>query len=415
MLRLALQSLLARRLTAGLTLLSVAISVMLLLGVERVQTQARDSFANTISGTDLIVGARSGPVNLLLYSVFRIGNPTNNLGWDSYQTLRQSPGIAWTIPLSLGDSHRGFRVLGTNADYFRYLRYGKKQPLTLSSGRPFDSPFEAVLGAEVAKKLGYTLGQPIVIAHGAGRVSFTQHDNLPFRVVGILAATGTPIDRTVHIPLTGIEAIHHGWEGGVQSKDLTAAEAMQQNLTPKSLTAFMVGLKSPIQAFQLQRRINTYPQEPLLAILPGATLQELWGLTAVAQTALSVIAGFVVIAGLVGMLTTQLAGLAARRRELAILRSLGAGPGYLFTLLGLEALLLTTLGLLLGSIGLYLLQLVAAPLLQEQYGLQLAWSWPQLVEWQRLAAVWIAGLLAGLLPAFQAYRYSLSDGMALRV
>ena len=201
----------------------------------------------------------------------------------------------------------------------------------------------------------------------------------------------------------------------MQSKDLTAAEAMQQNLTPKSLTAFMVGLKSPIQAFQLQRRINTYPQEPLLAILPGATLQELWGLTAVAQTALSVIAGFVVIAGLVGMLTTQLAGLAARRRELAILRSLGAGPGYLFTLLGLEALLLTTLGLLLGSIGLYLLQLVAAPLLQEQYGLQLAWSWPQLVEWQRLAAVWIAGLLAGLLPAFQAYRYSLSDGMALRV
>lgn len=415
MLTLAMRSLLARRLTAGLSLLSVAISVMLLLGVERLQTQARESFANTVSGTDLIVGARSGPVNLLLYAVFRIGNPTNNVGWDSYQALRQSPGIAWTIPLSLGDSHRGFRVLGTNGDYFKYLRYGQKQPLRLAAGRPFATPFEAVLGAEVAKKLAYQIGQSIVIAHGAGKVSFTQHDNLPFTVVGILAPTGTPIDRTVHVPLAGIEAIHYGWDSGIQSKALTASEATQHDLTPKTLTAFMVGLKSPILAFQLQRRINTYAAEPLMAILPGATLQELWGLMAVAQTALSVIAGFVVIAGLVGMLTTQLAGLHARRRELAILRSLGAGARYLFALLGLEALLLTSLGLLLGTLALYLAQAAAGPLLQAQYGLQLAWHWPSGAEAGRLALIWGAGLLAGLLPAIQAYRYSLLDGMTLRV
>ena len=415
MLKLALYSLLARRLTAGLTLLSVAISVMLLLGVDRLQNQARDSFANTVSGTDLIVGARSGPVNLLLYSVFRIGNPTNNVGWDSYQALKSNPAIAWTIPLSLGDSHRGFRVLGTNDDYFRYLRYGHRQPLTLQAGRPFSSPLEAVLGAEVARKLGYRLGQSIVVAHGAGKVSFSQHDNLPFTVVGILAATGTPIDRTVHVPLAGIEAIHYGWQGGMPSQAINAEQARQLDLTPRTLTAFMIGLKSPIQAFQLQRQINTYSAEPLLAILPGATLQELWSLMAVAQTALSVIAGFVVIAGLIGMLTTQLASLDARRRELAILRSLGAGPGYLARLLGVEALQLTSLGLLLGLGGLYLAQALAAPLLQQQYGLQLAWSWPDASQWQRLAAVWGAGLLAGLLPALRAYRYSLSDGMTIRV
>ena len=415
MLKLALYSLLARRLTAGLTLLSVAISVMLLLGVDRLQSQARDSFANTVSGTDLIVGARSGPVNLLLYSVFRIGNPTNNVGWDSYQALKSSTAIAWTIPLALGDSHRGFRVLGTNDDYFRFLRYGHRQPLTLQAGHPFHGTFEAVLGAEVARKLGYRLGQAIVIAHGAGKVSFSQHDNLPFTVVGILAPTGTPVDRTVHVPLAGIEAIHYGWQGGMPSQAINAEQARQLDLTPKTLTAFMVGLKSPIQAFQLQRQINTYSAEPLLAILPGATLQELWSLMAVAQTALSVIAGFVVIAGLIGMLTTQLASLDARRRELAILRSLGAGPGYLALLLGVEALLLTSLGLLLGLGGLYLAQGLAAPLLQQQYGLQLAWSWPDASQWQRLAAVWGAGLLAGLLPALRAYRYSLSDGMTIRV
>lgn len=415
MLKLALQSLWARRLTAGLTLLAVAISVTLLLGVERVRNQARESFANTVSGTDLIVGARSGQVNLLLYSVFRIGNPTNNVGWDAYQAIKQQPGIAWTIPLSLGDSHKGFRVLGTNGDYFTHLKYGQQQALTLREGRAFDTPFEAVLGAQVAEKLGYHLGQSIVIAHGAGNTSFSQHDNLPFKVVGILAPTGTPIDRTIHVPLAGIEAIHLGWDTGRHSKNVTAEQALAQDLTPKTITAFMVGLSNRILAFQLQRSVNTYRGEPLMAILPGAALQELWSLMSVAETALSVIAGFVVVAGLIGMLTTLLAGLNERRRELAILRSLGAGPSHLFLLLALEAMALTTAGIALGVAALYLGQALATPWLLGHYGLQLSLGLPSAHEWQLLGLVWLAGMVIGLLPAARAYRYSLSDGMSIRV
>lgn len=415
MLKLALSSLWARRLTATLTMLAVAISVTLLLGVERVRTQARESFASTVSGTDLIVGARSGQVNLLLYSVFRLGNPTNNVGWDAYQEIAKLRGIAWTIPLSLGDSHKGFRVLGTSGDYFKYLRYGRNQPLQLSEGRPFITPFEAVLGAEVAKKLGYRLGQSIVIAHGAGNTSFSLHDNLPFNVVGILAPTGTPVDRTVHVQLAGIEAIHLGWDSGRHSKSVTAEQALAQDLTPKTITAFMVGLNQRILAFQLQRTINTWRSEPLMAILPGAALQELWSLMSVAETALSVIAGFVVVAGLIGMLTTLLAGLNERRRELAILRSLGARPLHLFTLLALEAAALTTAGLLVGVLLLYGAEALAMPWLLDRYGLQLILSWPSERELWLLALVWISGLVIGLLPAWRAYRYSLSDGMSIRL
>lgn len=415
MLKLALSSLWARRLTATLTMLAVAISVTLLLGVERVRTQARESFASTVSGTDLIVGARSGQVNLLLYSVFRLGNPTNNVGWDAYQEIAKLRGIAWTIPLSLGDSHKGFRVLGTSGDYFKYLRYGRNQPLQLSEGRPFTTPFEAVLGAEVAKKLGYRLGQSIVIAHGAGNTSFSLHDNLPFKVVGILAPTGTPVDRTVHVPLAGIEAIHLGWDSGRHSKSVTAEQALAQDLTPKTITAFMVGLNQRILAFQLQRTINTWRSEPLMAILPGAALQELWSLMSVAETALSVIAGFVVVAGLIGMLTTLLAGLNERRRELAILRSLGARPLHLFSLLALEAAALTTAGLLVGVLLLYGAEALAMPWLLDRYGLQLMLSWPSERELWLLALVWISGLVIGLLPAWRAYRYSLSDGMSIRL
>jgi putative ABC transport system permease protein len=209
LLRLALASLNNRRFTALLTVFAIALSVCLLLAVERVRTEARASFASTISGTDLIVGARSGSVNLLLYSVFRIGNATNNIRWDSFEHFAEHPRVSWAIPISLGDSHRGYRVMGTSSAYFEHYRYGRKRPLQMAAGRPFaDDPFEVVLGAEVAEALNYTLGDDLVLAHGVATVSLVKHDDKPFQVVGILQRTGTPVDRTLHINLAGMEALH---------------------------------------------------------------------------------------------------------------------------------------------------------------------------------------------------------------
>ncbi len=129
LLRIALRSLNNRRFTALLTIFAIALSMALLLAVERVRTEARNSFASTISATDLIVGARSGSVNLLLYSVFRIGNATNNIRWSSFEHFAQHPQVQWAVPLSLGDSHHGYRVLGTSQDYFTHYQYsGKKKP-----------------------------------------------------------------------------------------------------------------------------------------------------------------------------------------------------------------------------------------------------------------------------------------------
>jgi putative ABC transport system permease protein len=153
--RLALQSLGNRRVTALLTVLAIAVSVMLLLGVEKVRTGARQSFADTISGTDLIVGARSGSLNLLLYSVFRIGNATNNVTWKSYQDIAKRPEVAWIVPLSLGDSHHGFRVLGTDTDYFTHYKFRHGQSMRFAAGGPFKDLFDAVIGSDVAAALGY--------------------------------------------------------------------------------------------------------------------------------------------------------------------------------------------------------------------------------------------------------------------
>ncbi|MEZ9438967.1 ABC transporter permease [Vibrio atlanticus] len=413
---LALKSVLNRKATAILTILTVAVSVILLLGVERVRTEAKSSFANTISGTDLIVGGRSGQVNLLLYSVFRIGNATNNIDWKSYQEFSQHNAVKWAIPISLGDSHKGFRVMGTNHSYFDNYRYGSKQPLTFQQGKEFNQLFDVVIGADVAKKLDYKIGDHIILAHGISDVAFSRHDNLPFTIVGILAPTGTPVDKTVHVSLEAIEAIHVGWESGANLGHTPNAEALKQrDFQPKQITAMMVGLKSKIQTFALQREINNYRQEPLSAIMPGIALHELWGMMAVAEQALLIVSGFVVIAGLLGMLSSLLTSLQERRREMAILRAMGARPRHVFGLLISEASALTFLGITLGVTVLFALIAVVAPIVQQSYGINISVSAITPHEWKLLMLVQVAGIIIGFIPAFRAYRQSLSDGMTIRI
>jgi putative ABC transport system permease protein len=415
-LRLALQSLLNRWVTALLTVASIAVSVMLLLGVEKVRMGARQSFADTISGTDLIVGARSGGLQLLLYSVFRIGNATNNMTWASYREIVRQPEVAWAVPLSLGDSHRGFRVLGTTTGFFEHYRYRRTNGLQFAQGKPFADLFDTVIGADVARELGYKVGQRIVVAHGLGTVSFVEHDDRPFRVAGILAKTGTPVDRTVHVSLQAIEAIHVDWQSGARMPgESTSAEQVRRlDLEPKAITAALIGLKSKLATFRLQRAINEYPREPLSAILPGAALQELWSLVGVAETALTVISALVVATALLGMMTMILTTLNERRREMAILRSVGARPATVLGLLVSEAGLLTTFGVAIGTLLLYGALLVLRPLIDSTYGINIAVDPPSWSEIATLLAIIGAGFVAGLLPAIRAYRLSLADGMTVR-
>lgn len=416
-LSLSLKSLRNRWATATLSVFAIAVSVALLLGVEKIRNDARTSFANTISGTDLIVGARSGAIQLLLYSVFRIGNATNNISIESYRQIAADPQVAWTIPLSLGDSHRGYRVLGTNRDYFVHYRFGGKQQLTFAAGRPFEDVFDTVLGADVAKALGYRLGDPVVVSHGLGEAGISRHKDKPFRVAGILAKTGTPVDRTVHVSLEGIEAMHVDWRFGapIPGKRIGADKVREMKLRPKAVTAVLVGLKSRLAVFSMQRKINEFRAEPLLAVLPGVTLQELWDLMRTAETALAIISAFVVVTGLLGMLTMLLAGLNERRREMAILRSVGARPAHIFGLFVAEAAFLTICGVLFGLALLYALLFTGRPLVDAHFGLFISIGLPTQRDLAILALILVAGFFAGIIPAYQAYRRSLADGMMVRV
>ncbi len=415
MLRLCLGSLMARALTVAMTIVAIALSVALFLGVEKVRTGAKASFADTISGTDLIVGARSGSVQLLLYSVFRIGNATNNLTWASYQDIAARPEVDWIVPISLGDSHRQFRVMGTSTAFFERYKYRAGQSLAVEKGAIMDDLFDTVIGADVAATLSYAVGDPIVVAHGLA--SFVEHEDQPFRVSGILEKTGTPVDRTVIVSLEAIEAIHVDWQSGakIPGQSTPADVIRQMELEPIAVTAALVGVKSRLQVFGLQRAINEYPQEPLLAILPGVALQELWQIVGIAETALIAVSAMVVVTALIGMMATIFSSLNERRREMAIFRAMGARPRVILSLLVLEAALMAALGAVIGLALLYAGLFVAQPLVDATFGLWLPIEPPSLREFWVLLGVVAAGAIVSLVPAFRAYRMSLADGMMVRI
>lgn len=413
--RLAFASLFARALTVGMTILAIALSVGLFLGVEKVRTGAKASFADTISGTDLIVGARSGSVQLLLYSVFRIGNATNNLTWQSYQDIASRKEVDWIVPISLGDSHRQFRVMGTNPEFFERYKYRSGQSLVFQDGAIMSDLFDTVIGADVATTLGYKVGAPIVVAHGLA--SFSQHNDQPFRVSAILEKTGTPLDRTVIISLEAIEAIHVDWKNGTKIPGkTTAADVIRaMELKPQAVTAALIGVKGRLQVFGLQRAINEYEEEPLLAILPGIALQELWQIVGIAETALIAVSGMVIVTALIGMMATIFSSLNERRREMAIFRAMGARPRTIFGMLILEATLSAAIGAFLGLILLYLGLLFTQPLIDSAFGLWIPIDPPTMREAWILLGVVLAGGIVSVVPAIRAYRMSLADGMMVKI
>lgn len=398
LLKLAWHSLGSRLGTVLLTILMMSVSVFVLLSVENIRQQAKDSFQQSVSDVDLLVGPRTGQINLLLYSVFHIGVPTHNLSWDSYMMLKQHQDVDWTIPLSLGDSHRGYRVVGSEQQLFEHFRYRSDHSLEFASGQAFRDTYDAVVGAKVAASLGYQNGDKIVLAHGIADTSFSRHENHPFQISGILKPTGTPVDRSIFISLTGLEAMHADFPGANTAPDLS----------PQSVTAVLVGLHSKIKTFTLQREINTYSDEALQAILPGVALSSLWSMLGGVEQTLWVISLLVLLGALIGMVNVLLLSMRERRHELAVLRALGYRPGFLFALLQLEALLITASSIIVALIALWAGDIWLREWLLSQFGLFLSESLLQPGMWRLLLGIVLAAMISALLPAVNAYRHGLN-------
>jgi len=436
LLSLAWASLRNRRFATSLTVLSIALSVALLVGVEQIRASARESFSGTISGTDLIVGPRAGTVSLLLYTVFRMGAPLNNISYETFEHFEKHPAVEWTIPLTFGDSHKGYRVAGTNESFYQHFRYRRTRRIEFASGRAPQDKLDVALGAEVAERLGYATGTKIVLTHGvAGGVE--DHDDQPFTVTGVLARTATPVDRSLYITLAGVEAMHEGWEDGAPPAESEhkpaegehqddhddhdhdhAAHAKQDGAHAEHdhpvdyVSAFFVKMKSRVDTLRVQREIATFKAEPLSGVIPGVALAELWSSLRYAEDALRVVSFCVLITGLLGMLVALYTSLNERRREMAILRAVGLPAAQVIGLLVFESMLLAAAGC---AAGLALYYSIAAALqapVERYFGLYLPLAGITSTSWIYLAGVLLAAAFIGLIPAWRAYRNALADGLA---
>jgi len=486
-LRLAFQSLRSRFFTSFLTVASIALSVTLLVGIEHVRSGVRESFAGTIRGVDLIVGARGGTLQILLSTVFGIGAPAGAVTMDTYERWANHPAVSWTIPYALGDSHRGYRVVGTTNEFYERYRYRQDGRVTFAAGAPAEKETDVVIGADVAERLGYTVGAPIVVTHGLQGGGISDHEAHPFTIVGVLDRTFTPIDRAIYVTLEGIEAMHEDFEampvsappaiGAVpegtpsmpgaeappampgaeappampgytpppctpsmpgaepppvavapqpepdhddheddedHADESAAGDHADHDHRPEQITAFFVGTRNRFEALQLQREMNTDLTEPLTAVIPGVSLGELWQNISSAEVGLRIVAFFAVAIGLTGMLVALYSSLDARRREMAILRAVGAGPRTIVSLLVFESALLAVLGCVLGVALVYLILSLGQGAIEARSGIHLAVRALGVTEWKYLALVLGAGTLIGFVPAVKAYRNSLTDGLSPR-
>jgi len=393
--KLAWQSLCFRRGAVLITAAAIAVSVFTLLSVEHLRQTAKQSFNSTVSGVDLIVGPRTGDINLLLTTVFRIGQPSQNMSWKSYQYLSHHPRVSWTIPISLGDSHKGFRVVGTAQSFFTHFQYGKSRKLAFAQGNTFADVYDVVLGSSVASQLGYKQGQGLVIAHGIAQTSFQTHDAFPFRVSGVLKPTGTPVDNALYVSLAGLEAVHLPPASHGKATDVT-------HLEPSSISATMVGLTSKMSTFSVQREINTSLDEPLTAILPGVTLTQLWQMSNGVEAIFTLMAKLILAASLLGLSAVMVATLRERNYEFSVLRTLGAGSCIVFALIQIEALLTSLFGILLGG-AIFLLAIIGFDDALMKYGIDIGVSQISSVHALVVLYVILGALIVSAFPALTGY------------
>jgi len=413
--KLAIKSLANRKATAILAVFSIALSVFLILGVEKLRRGVKQSFLQTISSTDLVVGPRTSDVQLLLYSIFQIGDPKNNITLKSLKTLTKHPLVSWMVPISIGDSHQGFRIIGTTQSYFDHMLHPDGRKLGFNSGQKFNQTLQSVIGSQVAKKLGYKPGVEFAASHGLGEISFISHEREKLTVVGILEPTGTPVDRSLFVSLRTIEAMHHEWQPGQKDEINETGAPLPEIDEPELVSAAFFGLKSKISILNFQRIVNQFAHEPLTAVIPGVAFSKIWSLVTKIEQVLLIVAAMVALTSIIGVTITILASLATRRREMAILRSIGAGPMKIMVLFISESMVLAIAGMLIGAGCLYAGLWFGQSMITQLSGIYFPFQPPGNNEVLFLVLIFVGSIFGAMIPAIGAYRMSLAAGLSVKL
>ncbi|MGQ9805465.1 MAG: ABC transporter permease [Chlorobiales bacterium] len=466
---LVLSNIAQRKISVFLTALSVALGVALIAATLDIKRQVEEKFSQTSIGYELILGAKGSPLQLVLNTVYQLGNPTGNLPYSTYELYRKSPLVSYAIPMGLGDNYRGFRIVCTTTEFFTKFNYAKDKRYELAEGRLFndDELYAAVIGKDVAEKTGLKLGDKFVATHGlqeSGDGVGKVHEHEKFSVVGILTKSGTPADKAIYASLPTVWAIHEEEDDhddneaprkeaveriyGKPEKDTIQLQLSAEDHsdhekhthsdgtphtdgdkhadhdhhhdahavpTEGDVTAILLKAKAPIFSLQLYEKINREPYAQ--AAFAVNEIKNLFDIVGNVDWAFLFITALVVVVALIGVMVALYNSLAERRRDIAILRSLGASRSKIFSIIALEAMLTSFFGALFGVVMSKVLSLVLKGFVLEKTGIEISMSlWSVVggvpVEVALLIVVTLIGGLAGILPAVEAYRTDVAKNLS---
>ena len=415
MLSLLLKSMRSRLIPTSLVTISLMASMVLLLSIERIQQGAEEGFNQSISGVDAIIGPRSSSIELVLYTVFHLGRPTNNITTKTVNDVKIRGDISWLVPIALGDSHKGFRVVATEPNYFEHIKYANSQPLVFSKGFAFAELSEAVLGSDVAEKLSYTVGSEIQITHGSVESIGSKHDDFSFMVAGILNKTGTPIDQAIFLDLKGYELLHLGWKSGKKIfnlDDIDLSSLPDDALIPKTVTAAFIGLKSKLTLFNFSKNIREYPKEAISAVIPGIALSELWSIVGLVDKGFQLLSWIIIAISLIAMVTLIIASLDNRKQEMTIYRANGASPKFLAMMVLCESIVIGLTAIVGAIILVTIVTYFATAQLNLALGISPSFKWISMDEIKVFSLILLAGALSSLIPASMVFRKNLHQTLS---
>jgi len=405
LLRLAWRHLWAQPLTAGLNLLMLSLGLAAITFVMQISEQIEAGMRRDLAGIDLVVGAKGSPMQIMLSGVFHLDVPTGNIPLSSLRLLREQPLVARAIPLSLGDSWRGHRIVGSTPEYLELYQ------AQVAEGRVWKQPMEAVLGAEVARRSGLGLGQRFAGSHGLGEQG-DAHGDTPFTVVGVLAPSGTVLDRLVLTDLRSVWDVHEAHEAAVPHERHTEPHTRHEvhdvhEDEHREITLLLLSYRSPLAAISLPRWVNA--QAGLQAAAPALETARLLRMVG---SGVDVLRGFGLVLLLVAGLSVFVAllhAVRARQADLAMMRMLGAPPWRVALLVALEAVSLASLASLIALALAHGMLAALALLLAEQQSLRL--DALAVAPWELLIPLlaWSLALLAAAWPAWRAFRLDVTE------
>lgn len=398
-------------LSSAVTAASLALASGLVMAVFALRAQSYDAFTGGSTAFDAVLGARGSQLQLVLNTVFHLETSPGNLPWSSYEAVAADPRVKSAVPYALGDNYKGFRIVGTSERLFTDFEAKKGEPYRLQpGGRCFDPALrEAVIGDFVARKTGLALGSRFQPYHGLVYQESAGHAE-QYLVVGVLEPTGTPADRALWIPIDGVFYMGgHVLRGSGEafapdpSKEIPAES--------KEVSAVMLKLKSPQLGFSLDQEINKQGKVATLAFPIGLVMAELFDKIGWMNRVLEVVAYLVVLVAAGSILASLYNAMHERRREFAILRALGARRRTVFGAIVLEAAAIAAIGVALGFAVYAAILGGAAAIVRERTGVLIEVFAPHAVLWIAPLGIVALGALAGLLPAFKAYRTDVAENL----